>query len=92
MERPEAIAAGSLGRDELTGKRRRNQSKPQEICYSETGFSWKRIRSMVTGTIDGKQYSDLGWLKLKHYTYNGKHRDAQSLIVKEFVRSSESEG
>ena len=34
----------------------------------------------------------MGWLKLKHYTYNGKHRDAQSLIVKEFVRSAESEG
>ena len=34
----------------------------------------------------------MGWLKLKHYTYNGKHRYAQSLIVKEFVRSAESEG
>jgi hypothetical protein len=92
MERPEAVAAGSLGRDELTGERRRNKSKPQEIRYSETGFSWKRIRSIVTGTIDGKQYGDLGWPKLKHHAYNGKHRDAQSLIVKEFARSAESEG
>jgi len=92
MERPKATAAGSAGRDEPAGKWRGNQSEPQAIRHAKAGLSRRRTRPIAARITEDKHCSDLGWLELKYHTYNGEHRNAQSVAIEEFVRSTEPEG